>query len=544
MKKKVIQSLVIGLSASLLTSCNASAQSSDIKHDAEYYVLLDQNKAEWSNEDQVIQEKLAALREKYGRPPNIISVMWDDMSVGEVGVPVINKIRGYDSPNVNRMAAEGILFTRMYTEVSCTPSRAAMMTGRYAFRSGMTQVGFPIEARGLPGSEVTIAEVLSKAGYATAFYGKWHLGDVEESYTYNQGFDESLFTPYNQVLSLYNPMAERANITQGLSEEVLRPNPYKLDDQAVPKGWVMTIEGKKGEKGKEWGTTSLQDYMKIDPVSQQRTLKFISRNAENEKPFYVAYWPNMVGFIPPLVNKQSLNRSLMAEGFQNNVDVFIGKLMDHLTELGIAENTLVIAMADNGPMVHNPPPGVGMNETLFRGGKDDYWEGGIRVPAFAWWPGMIKEGQIVADMIHQTDLYTTFANLAGAKKHIPKDRIVDGLDQTSLILNGDTHGRRDYNFIYQGSRLAATIKTDVKRIWEENEASITPPMYNLTIDTREAHPLLVPLLHYGATFRRMRDRHEKTLKKYPSSGPAEGVPFTGIENARPDTKALWDQKYD
>ena len=544
MKNTILKSIIFGSMAVLLSSCSASAQKSDIIHDAEYYVLLDQNKAEWLEEDKDVQGRLAELREKHGKPPNIVHIMWDDMSVGEVGIPAINKIRGYDTPHVNRMAKEGILFTRMYTEASCTPSRAAMMTGRHAFRSGMTDVGFPIEARGLSGKEFTIAEVLGKAGYKTAFYGKWHLGDVEESYPYNQGFDEAFFTPYNQVLSLYNDFGERANILQGLKEDLLAPNPYKLDGQSIPKGWVMTIEGKKGEKGKEWGGTDLQDYMKIDPTAQAKTIEFIKRSNDSGNPFYIAYWPNMVGFIPPPTKKQSRNRSLVAEGFQNNVDVFLGKLMDELTALGIAENTLVIAMADNGPMVHDPPPGVGMNETIFRGGKDDYWEGGIRVPAFAWWPGVIEPDQIVGDMIHQTDLYTTFATLAGARKHIPKDRVVDGIDQSSLILNGDTYGRRDYNFVYQGNRLAATIKDDVKRVWEENEASITPPMYNILMDTREKNPVLVPLLHYGATFRRMRDRHDKMIKKYPVQQPATGAPFTGLENTRPETEALWEQDWE
>ena len=129
-----------------------------------------------------------------------------------------------------------------------------------------------------------------------------------------------------------------------------------------------------------------------------------------------------------------------------------------LKELGIAENTLVVCMADNGPMSHNPPPGLGMAETIFRGGKGDFLEGGVRVPAQAWWPGMIKPGQLVGDIIHETDLYTTFARVAGALEHVPTDRVIDGLDQTSLLVNGDTHSRRDNVFIYAGPKLGATVK--------------------------------------------------------------------------------------
>ncbi len=154
--------------------------------------------------------------------------------------------------------------------------------------------------------------------------------------------------------------------------------------------------------------------------------------------------------------------------------------MEELKKLGIAENTLFFAMADNGPMVHSPPPGWGMLPMIYRGGKGDFTEGGVRVPAFAWWPGMIDEHQMVGDIIHVTDLYTTFARLAGATEYIPTDRVVDGLDQTALFMNGDTHGRRDFVFIYTGHELAATVKGRYKRHWigaGEAAATGTPEAY-------------------------------------------------------------------
>ncbi|MGA8825732.1 MAG: sulfatase-like hydrolase/transferase, partial [Pseudolabrys sp.] len=145
------------------------------------------------------------------------------------------------------------------------------------------------------------------------------------------------------------------------------------------------------------------------------------------------------------------------------LDVWIGTLMTELKTLGIAENTLVILMADNGPFTHNGPSG--MAETLYRGGKGDYLEGGVRVPAMVWWPGVIAPGQTVGDIIHETDLFTTFAHLAGATANIPTDRIIDGVDQSALFLKGDTFSRRDYVFIYTGNILAATVKGRYKRAW-------------------------------------------------------------------------------
>ncbi|MBW2423243.1 MAG: sulfatase-like hydrolase/transferase, partial [Deltaproteobacteria bacterium] len=411
--------------------CAAPGLAKDFVQDAEYYVLKAQHGERWAEEDEALDEKLAALEAKFGRKPNIIHVMWDDTAFGDVGIPAIQKVRGLETPTLNRMAAEGMLFTRMYTEVGCTPSRAASQTGRLAVRSGMYNIGMLLESHGISGKEVTIAEVLSKAGYATAFHGKWHLGDIEESYPHKQGYDEAFFTGYNQILSLNNRVAEQANVSMGLIEEILPEDPYKMDETFVTKAWVQVAEGTKGGETRQWGDNEYETYLKIDPEAQNRTIEFIERQNKAGKPFYVAHYPNLNSFLPTLP-KCTVGRSLLQEGLQCNVDPFMNRLLDKLEELGVAENTLVVAMADNGPMSHDPPPGLGMAETIYRGGKGDFLEGGVRVPAQAWWPGMIEPGQIPGDIIHETDLFTTFARIAGATKHIPTDRVIDGIDQTSL----------------------------------------------------------------------------------------------------------------
>ncbi|MEX1347614.1 MAG: sulfatase-like hydrolase/transferase, partial [Desulfobacterales bacterium] len=158
--------IILGLSVTV-TACNAKEKGKFVQ-DAEYYILEAQNSKKWTAEDKALDKKLAELRKKHGRPPNIIHIMWDDTAFGDVGIPAIQKVRGLETPNLNKMAEEGILFTRMYTEVGCTPSRAASATGRLAIRSGMYNIGMLLESHGMRGEEVTIAEVLSKAGYATA----------------------------------------------------------------------------------------------------------------------------------------------------------------------------------------------------------------------------------------------------------------------------------------------------------------------------------------------------------------------------------------
>lgn len=508
-----------------------------IVHDAEYYVIEAQNGERWEAEDKTLDKRLAELKKKHGKAPNIIYILWDDMAFGDAGIPAINKIRGFDTPQCNRMAEEGMMFTRMYSEPSCTPTRAASITGRHPVRNGMFIPGFPVENGGLAAAEVTTAEILSKAGYKTAFYGKSHLGDIEESYMTNQGFDEAFFTPYNQVLSLWNPIGEGANAVMGLMENQFPKSAYQLDNDFLPRGWILYLEGKKGEQVREWKLPSHDDYLAMDNESEKRTIEFIRANASETNPFFVCYWPQMTSFIAS-PQKTTQARGLLQEGF-SKVDAFIGKVMDELNDLGIAENTLLIAMADNGPMVHDPPPGLGMTETMFTGGKGDYTEGGVRVPAFAYWPGTIEAGSLAGDIIHVTDLYTTFARIGGALEYIPTDRIIDGIDQTSLLLNGDTYSRRDYVHIYTGKRLAATVKAQYKQDWTRTiPGMVNTTFYDLQNDIREKEPLMVPLLHFNASFVRMQERHEALKKKYPDQDQAHGPAFTGISNARPETKNL------
>lgn len=514
----------------------------NIVHDAEYYVLEAQHGEKWLKEDQEIDKKLEKLRKKHGTPPNIVYVLWDDVAFGDVGIPAIQKVRGFETPHLNKLAEEGMLFTHMYTEVGCTPSRAAVMTGRMPTRNGMYNIGMLRESHGLRDTEVTIAEVLSEAGYATAHHGKWHLGDIEESYPNKQGFDEAFFTSYNQVLSFWTKEAEVGNLTIGLHEDILPEDPYKLDETFVTKGWAMVMEGEKNGKTLQWKDNSAETYGEIDNESQKRTLEFIEKNAEAGKPFFVQHCPMLL--MPAFVKtkKESISRSMMQDGMQGIVDPFIGQLVDKLEKLGIAENTLIIAMADNGPMAHDPPPAGGWAETIFRGGKGDFTEGGVRVTAQAYWPGVI-EPQISGDIIHITDLFTTFARLGSGSKSIPTDRVIDGIDQTALLINGDTHGRRDYVFIYAGPNLGATVKGNYKRHWMSADPSgdasgIGASFYFLPSDPREKSPMMLNLIHLKQPFNRMKLRHELWKEKYPDIAEKHGIPFTGLDNATQEIKDL------
>jgi arylsulfatase len=517
-------------------------QQNAIVHDAEHYVLQAQHGERWAEEDRAIARRLAELEKKHGTKPNIIHIMWDDTAVGEVGIPEIQSVRGFETPHMNKMAEEGINFMRMYTEPACTPTRAAFQTGRYAVRSGMHTVSFPVEYSGMDADEVTIAEVLSNAGYMTGFFGKWHLGDTEFSYCHNQGYDEAFFTPYNQVPSMWVREAEAMNVITGMFPEIYGEDRYEIDRSHWPLGAVWTLEGTKGGKTYEWGPPpEVSNYWDAITESEKRTLDFIDKAVAAKKPFFISHQPILLSFIPDSRDptKRTANKNPLAEALER-LDDFVGELFDHLEAKGIAENTLVIVQADNGPFIHYGPRG--MVETLYTGGKGDFTEGGVRVPCLATWPGVIEPGQIVGDILHISDLFTTFARLGGAMDHIPTDRIIDGVDQTSLFLNGDGFSRRDYVMIYVGPTLAAGIKGRFKRDWWNATPGLSKnEFYDLYTDPRERTGEMIEMFHVKSMFNRQRQRHEYWMNKFPNRPDAtRGPALTGIENARPETIQLSD----
>jgi arylsulfatase A-like enzyme len=192
-------------------------------------------------------------------------------------------------------------------------------------------------------------------------------------------------------------------------------------------------------------------------------------------------------------------------------------------------------MGDNGPMVQ-ALGSSGYTDMIYRGYKGETTEGGIRVSAFIRWPKVIEAGSMAGDMIHVTDLYTSFAKIAGATEFIPRDRIVDGLDQTALFINGDGHSRRDYIHMYNGPTYAATIKQQFKVHWPApGTAAFKLPIYNLYRDPREEKPLNVEGMWTVGYFEEMRARHMAFKKRFPNREETEARPYAGISNLRPET---------
>jgi len=525
----------------------APVYAKDIQHDSEHYVLLHQYKEQWAAEDKDFDKQLKEIRKRNdGRPPNIVYILIDDMGFGEYGIPELNKIRGGRTPNLDSFSTEGMTFTRMYAENICTPTRAAFMTGRLAVRTGMevTKVT-PPEGIGLNGNEVTIADLLSKVGYQTTHIGKWHLGDIKESYPINQGFDYASFPMHNQVSYSYLTRdAELDNRTTSFTPTTIDPD-YGLDKTFRLYDWVTQVEGKRGGKLREWGIKSgerpdMELYKRVNKRLQKQAIASLGEMAKSKKPFFLNYWPN----IPVAILRSTDDNKCQTPNCgrwvnaMSVVDDYIGEILAEINRLGIADNTLVVVMGDNGPM-KQVIPGSGYSDWIFRGTKGSSLEGGHRVGAFARWPGVIKKGTVVGDMFFVGDLYTTFARIAGATDFIPRDRIIDGIDQTAIFLKGDTHGRRDYMHLYEMNVLKATVKQNLKIHWPGPGVNAAfAKVFNLYWDPREEHALKDQGLWTGTPFVRMRVQHLRMKDKFPDWKPATGMPYEDVENLRPETKKM------
>ena len=544
MMRKVLVLLAL---LALSPSYSGPAHAKSIQHDAEFYILKQQNGEQWANEDKALDEKLAAFRKKNGgKPPNIFYILIDDIGFGDLGSETLNSIRGYKTPSINRVAQEGMRLSRMYTEPSCTPTRVAFMTGRQPYRNGMGNTAVDISGFGLADKEVTLAEILSEAGYNTVHIGKWHMGDIKEAWPNFQGFDYAAFPIHQQgQLTIFNDDAANEEVTMGIGKNNYDDR-FTLDNWFRPDASHMAtvVEGKRGEKvrevhmkpGERWNQ---KKYNEMNERFQRQALEHLGKLAKQDKPFFLQYWP-----VIPLSNPRTTvdkfttpNGGTYVESMKQ-LDGWIGEILAEMDKLGVADNTLVVVMGDNGHFTKYAP-GSGFTPLVFRGGKAAVTEGGVRVDAFARWPGMIEADSIVGDIVHVADLFTSIARLCGATDKVPTDRVIDGVDQTSLMLVGETHGRRDHVFIYSGNYLKAVVKEQYKLyVPKAGENPIVAKFYDLFRDTREEYPVSTEVGAWGgAEFVRIIQRHKMRMQEYPDEKSAHGRPYDGIENLRPETQA-------
>ena len=551
MLKQRSNSLVLGavLGLLLLTAAHGVHAQEPIQHDAEYYILEAQNSESWAADDQAIDRKLAEIRkENGGRPPNIVYILLDDVGFGEIGMDELSVIRGYKTPRLSAFAKEGLSLQRMYSEPSCTPTRVAMMMGRYPTRTGLTEAKTTLSGEGLSAEEVTLAEVLRDGGYNTSHVGKWHMGEIAEAYASNQGFMHAEFPIHQQAqLALMGTESVDADIIRGV-DEGREEQTFTLDRQFAvnPAHMVVGVEQRDGklyevniEAGETW---TQKKYREMNELYQKNAVEQLRSLARQDKPFFLNYWPMFpITFVQEHKSEyNTLNGGTMADSLVE-MDEWIGRILDEVEELGIAENTVVVVMGDNGPFMQYAGP-TGQSDRIYRGGKTDHLEGGVRVNAWVKWKGVIEAGSFAEDMVHVSDLFTTFARLADATDGIPRDRVIDGLDQSGLLLLGEAHGRRDYLHIYEGTELKSVVKNKYKMHLAPAGANpiTSADFYDLYRDPRESRPIdsikIGPWA--GGQFAGMIERHLALKQRFPDRPPTHGLPYEGIENLRPETIAL------
>ena len=416
--------------------------------------------------------------------PNIILIVTDDFGYGDAGAYGGGEGRGMPTPNLDRLANEGMTFFDFYGQPSCTPGRAAMQTGRIPNRSGMTTVAFQGQGGGLPAAEWTLASVLKTGGYKTFFTGKWHLGEADYALPNAQGYDEMKYA------FLYHLNAYTYSDPDWFPD---MPADLRAMFQKLTKG---AMSGNAGETAKEefkvngeYVDTPAQGLVGIpflDRYVEKASLDYLDRNAKSTQPFFMSinfmkvHQPNLPD--PNYIHK-SLSKSKFADSIVE-VDARIGRLMDKVRALALDKNTLVFFTTDNGAW-QDVYPDAGY--TPFRGTKGTVREGGNRVPAIAWMPGKIAAGLKNHEIVGGLDFLATFASLAGVKlpenDHEGKPIIFDSYDISPVLFGSGKSARTSWFYFTENELSPGAIRLNNYKFVFNLRGDDGAPTGGLAVDT-------------------------------------------------------------
>jgi len=424
------------------------------------------------------------------KKPNIVVIWGDD--IGQFNVSAYNQgMMGYKTPNIDRIAQEGALFTDWYGQQSCTAGRAAFITGQSPIRTGLTKVGLPGAPEGMKKEDPTIATLLKAQGYMTGQFGKNHLGDRDEMLPTAHGFDEFFG-------NLYHLNAEEE------PENPDYPKNPEFKKRFGPRGVISsTVDG----KIEDTGPLTRKRMETIDEEVTAKALDFMDRAKKADKPFFV-WWNSTRMHIFTHLKKESQGKTglgVYADGMVEH-DAMVGEILDKLKELGVEDNTIVMYSTDNGAESFSWPDG---GTTMFRGEKNMQWEGGYRVPCAIRWPGVIKPGTVINDIGAHEDMLPTLMAAVGdttVKEDLLKGRKVgdmnykvhiDGYNLMPAIQGESPWPRRDFIYWTDDGSVAALRYDawkvtflrqdhDGLRVWQEPFTKLRAPMItNLRMDPFE-----------------------------------------------------------
>ncbi len=427
--------------------------------------------------------------------PNILVIWGDDIGQSNISKYTFG-LMGYRTPNIDRIAAEGMMFTDYYGEQSCTAGRSSFIMGQSVFRTGLSKVGLPGAELGMREEDPTIAGLLKAQGYVTGQFGKNHLGDKDEHLPTNHGFDEFLG-------NLYHLNAEEE------PENEDYPKDPKFRERFGPRGVIKSSADGKIE---DTGPLTKKRMETVDDETVDAAINFLDRTSKSGKPFFL-WWNGTRMHFRTHVKDELRGISGQDEYSDGMVehDMHVGKLLDKLEELGIADNTIVFYSTDNGPHYNTWPDAAA---TPFRGEKNTNWEGGWRVPAAVRWPGKIKPGSVSNEIMHHMDWLPTFLAAAGApeiKEQLKKGGVsaigreykvhLDGYNFLPFLTGQEKKGpRKEIFYFSDDGDLTALRYQDWKLIFMEQRIPGT-----LQVWAEPFIPLRMPLI-----FHLRRDPYERS----------------------------------
>ena len=445
--------------------------------------------------------------------PNIVLVFMDNFGWGELGTYGGGVLRGAPTPRIDSIAAEGMKLLNFNVEAQCTPSRAAIMTGRYAVRTGNASVPLGTGVYGLTRWEVTVAEMLSDAGYSTGMFGKWHLGDSEGRYPTDQGFDEWFGIPNSSDESFW---PDNDLYREGVHPQVKYEHVMEATRDQVPEQLEVYNSSRR---------------LTIDGDITDRAIDFMRRKSKDDKPFFL-FMPYTQTHLP--VEPHPDNKGKTGNGHWADVlaqtDSYVGRLLDTVSELGIEEETIFIFTADNGPEGVIPHQGFA---GPWRGSYFTGLEGSLRVPFLIRWPGNVPAGVTSNEIVHEMDLFATFAEIAGGD--VPDDRVIDSVDQTDFLLGRTDKSNRESVVVYVGQELYGVKWRDWKMMVKEIDTISADPtrnygvplFYNLLLDPREENPVLYAPPNFWVRYPagEVLVNHAKSMQQEPPIPPGTPDPY-------------------